>query len=157
MVTRHIVGDSFRLAIKTFMWSRARGTDLVRLHPLFRNFDRSSVLEADGKGSSLDDTLSVLGPPPSLKRTCLKKSFRPASCVRHGPRTAVPRSLMWRKLIDFYFREAVDVPLSFKLKNGESQFFTCRVTYEIVENGEKVTKIQVDTPIFFVQISSNYT
>jgi hypothetical protein len=42
-----------------------------------------------------------------------------------------------------YFREAVDVPLSFKLKNGESQFFTCRVTYEIVENGEKVTRTQV--------------
>jgi len=38
--------------------------------------------------------------------------------------------------------EAVDVPLSFKLKNGESQSFTCRVTYEIVENGKKVTKTQ---------------
>ena len=50
--------------------------------------------------------------------------------------------------MNVYFREAVDVPLSFKLKNGESQFFTCRVTYEIVENGEKVTKIQVDTPFF---------
>ena len=56
--------------------------------------------------------------------------------------------------MNVYFREAVDVPLSFKLKNGESQFFTCRVTYEIVENGEKVTKIQV-RPLFH-DLTSNH-
>ena len=46
------------------------------------------------------------------------------------------------------FREAVDVPLSFQLKNGESQFFTCRVTYDIVENGQKVTRTQVTLSLF---------
>merc|ERR1712183_1050372 len=40
-------------------------------------------------------------------------------------------------------KEAVDVPLSFKLKDGESQFFYCRVKYEIVENGAKVSETKV--------------
>ena len=82
------------------------------LRPTFRNFDRSSVRIRPWGGrkglvlcpspSSLDDILSVLGPPPSLKRTYLKKSFRPASFIVRRPpptqdgrpRPATPAAMM---------------------------------------------------------------
>ena len=73
-----------------------KGSSFVRLRPLWTIFYRSLVRLRPWGGrkkfvlrpppSSWDDILSVLGPPPSLKRTYLTKSFRPASfTVRRPP------------------------------------------------------------------------